>query len=243
MQMESGKEGEKDNRGACQPLSIHEERSNLLFLSLPTCSPLSCGEPPIVQFASHGLNNSSFLVGELAVYTCDNGFLMVVNSSNSPVATEQVCCLAIQLPAVPKISVFIFLKFMRFRRQLCACHQALGAQHTTWPAWTPPSLARAGWSRPASPSTSSTSCLPFSLSSLFLSSFSIVVAGACALLVPGGCQSVELYPPTTSPGSLKNSQRRQSGALEGILAHLLPPRHLFLPQTLLDQGFTVCRQD
>ena len=63
-----------------------------MFLSLPTCSPLSCGEPPIVQFASHGLNNSSFLVGELAVYTCDNGFLMVVNSSNSPVATEQVCC-------------------------------------------------------------------------------------------------------------------------------------------------------
>ena len=147
------------------------------------------------------------------------------------------------LPAVPKITVFIFLKFMRFRRQLCACHQALGVQHTTWPVWTPPSLARAGWSRPASPSTSSTSCLPFSLSSLFLSSFSIVVAGACAPLVPGGCQSVELYPPTTSPGSPKNSQRRQSGALEVILAHLLPPRHLFLPQTLLDQGFTVCRQD
>ena len=142
-----------------------------------------------------------------------------------------------------KKTVFMFLKFMRFRRQLCACHQALGAQHTTWPAWTPPSLARAGWSRPASPSTSSTSCLPFSLSSLFLSSFSIVVAGACALLVPGGCQSVELYPPTTSPGSPKNSQRRRSGTLEGISAHLLPPRHLFLPQTLLDRGFTVCRQD
>ena len=43
-----------------------------------------------MQFATHGLSNSSFLVGELAVYTCDNGFLMVVNSSNSPVATEQV---------------------------------------------------------------------------------------------------------------------------------------------------------
>ena len=46
-----------------------------------------------MQFATHGLSNSSFLVGELAVYTCDNGFLMVVNSSNSPVATEQVLCL------------------------------------------------------------------------------------------------------------------------------------------------------
>ena len=65
---------------------------NLLPLRLPSCSPLSCGQPPSVQFASHGLSNSSFLVGELAVYTCDQGFLMVVNSSNSPVATEQVCC-------------------------------------------------------------------------------------------------------------------------------------------------------
>ena len=61
-----------------------------LLLRLPSCSPLSCGEPPSVQFESHSLPNSSFLVGELAVYTCHDGFLMVVNSSNSPVATEQV---------------------------------------------------------------------------------------------------------------------------------------------------------
>jgi len=62
---------------------------------LPSCSPLSCGEPPSVQFASHSLGNSSFLVGELAVYTCHDGFLMVVNSSNSPVATEQAAAMCL----------------------------------------------------------------------------------------------------------------------------------------------------
>ena len=95
---------------------------SLLFPSLPSCSPLSCGEPPSVQFASHGLSNSSFLVGELAVYTCDNGFLMVVNSSNSPVATEQVFCLQF----FDSTSSF-FLP----RQLLCACHQDPGDQPTT----------------------------------------------------------------------------------------------------------------
>ena len=75
-----------------------------------------------MQFATHGLSNSSFLVGELAVYTCDNGFLMVVNSSNSPVATEQVLCLQF---FVSSFSILLP------RQQLCACHQDPGDQPTT----------------------------------------------------------------------------------------------------------------
>lgn len=55
----------------------------------PTCSPLSCGPPPAVAHATHSSSNSSFLVGEEVVYTCSLGFLMVVNSSTSPVAREQ----------------------------------------------------------------------------------------------------------------------------------------------------------
>ena len=57
--------------------------------ALPSCSPLSCGAPPPLAHATHTSSNSSFLVGQEVVYTCTMGFLMVVNSSTSPVAREQ----------------------------------------------------------------------------------------------------------------------------------------------------------
>jgi len=55
---------------------------------IPTCSPLTCGSPPRVSHSSARLENGSTLWKDVAVYSCDPGYLMVVNTSSDPVAQD-----------------------------------------------------------------------------------------------------------------------------------------------------------
>jgi len=56
----------------------------------PSCNPLTCGSPPRVVHASSRLKNGSTLWKDVAVYSCDPGFLLVVNASTDPVAQDHV---------------------------------------------------------------------------------------------------------------------------------------------------------
>ena len=46
------------------------------------CRPLSCGRPPALAHAAVALRNGSTLWRDEAVYTCSQGYLMVVNESS-----------------------------------------------------------------------------------------------------------------------------------------------------------------
>ena len=46
------------------------------------CRPLSCGRPPALAHAAVALRNGSTLWRDEAVYTCTQGYLMVVNESS-----------------------------------------------------------------------------------------------------------------------------------------------------------------
>ena len=61
---------------------------------LPSCNPLTCGTPPRVVHASARLHNGSALWKDMAVYSCDPGFLMVVNASSG-------CQASLTIPTLP----------------------------------------------------------------------------------------------------------------------------------------------
>ena len=57
---------------------------------IPSCNPLTCGPPPSVSHTSARLENGSALWKDVAVYSCDPGFLMVVNASSGCQASMTV---------------------------------------------------------------------------------------------------------------------------------------------------------
>ena len=48
----------------------------------PTCQLLDCGEPPAVQHGTATLVNRSTMWASEAVYACNQGYIMVVNSTS-----------------------------------------------------------------------------------------------------------------------------------------------------------------
>ena len=55
---------------------------------VPDCRILDCGTPPQVHQASTSLVNRTSLVGNIAVYSCNVGYIMVVNASTGEISAE-----------------------------------------------------------------------------------------------------------------------------------------------------------
>ena len=192
-----------------------------------------------MQFATHGLSNSSFLVGELAVYTCDNGFLMVVNSSNSPVATEQVfVCSSLTPPfhfSCPGSSCVLVIRILGTNPPLDLCGRVptwsgvarvgeLVDQHHLHPARTTHRPHR-----PPSPAPLLWKAAMFFLSQV---SFSKIQTQTSSTKLLAGRQ--------------RSQQRRRSGVQEERLGHLHHLRHLrhhLLRPTHRAPASTASRQD